>query len=338
MVTIQVVGIERHRDDDGEITEYVVEYSIPQYPNTYRTEPIPADEFEKEQVKERIAQEAAVLVSAPTAEVEFPDETDEEDQAETGHEESSRRSLLRSTVVGFILAAVAGGGVLAYMAEALGLGEDQSVNEIPSSGTPTATRPPTETGDSITQSETPTNTDRDSAGTTSRPRTGRFSFEQTEPGDDGLPEPWSVVQDPTSAGFNPIEISAQHATHETQTLHMSGNGELDRILVGFVGDLTDVQTVQCDVYIERANVSVGEIFFGKWVDGESTKTIGFLGQTGGEGQDRFDATGEFLNLEGDLADFTGEHELVFNVRGDNEAYFDNLRFFDREGNLVSPLE
>lgn len=160
----------------------------------------------------------------------------------------------------------------------------------------------------------------------------RFSFEQAAPGDRPA-EPWEVVNDPTSDGFNSVEVAGSHATDGSQTLHLTGNGELDRILVGFEAELTDVETVRCDVYIERANVSWGEIFFGRWLGGESDKRIGFLGQTG-DGNNRFDATGEFTDLEGDFADLTGTHELVFNMRGDNEAYFDNLRFYDGDGELL----
>ena len=170
-----------------------------------------------------------------------------------------------------------------------------------------------------------------------QPSGRRFSFEQTDAGSGQLPSPWSVISDPTSDGFNSVEISDQHSTHGSQTLHMSGNGRLDRILVGFVGDLSDIETVRCDIFIERANVGVGEIYFGKW-NGESTKILPFLGSTGGEGQSRFSSTGQFTDIEGDLSEMSGEHELLFNVRGDNEAYFDNLRFLDSDGNLVSPLD
>jgi len=166
----------------------------------------------------------------------------------------------------------------------------------------------------------------------------RFSFEEATPGSGQLPSPWSVIRDDTPDGFDPVEISTEHATHGTQTLHMSGNGELDRILVGFVADLSDVEMVRCDVYIERANVSFGEVRFGHWNEGDYTRFIGFLGQTGGDGTSRFDTTGEFTDLEVDFPELSGEHKMVFNVRGDNEAYFDNLRFLDGSGNLVSPLE
>jgi len=176
-----------------------------------------------------------------------------------------------------------------------------------------------------TETESGSTTETDTADQSESVANRRFSFEEATAGTDQLPAPWTVIQDPTSDGFNSVEISEQHATDGTQTLHMSGNGELDRILVGFTADMSDIDTVRCDIYIERANVGVGEIFFGKW-DGESTKIIPFLGATGGEGQSRFDSTGQFTDVEGDLADLSGEHEILFNVRGDNEAYFDNLRF------------
>lgn len=163
------------------------------------------------------------------------------------------------------------------------------------------------------------------------------SFEQTSVGAPKPADPWSIVKDPTSDSFNSVEISSDHATDGSQTLHMTGNGDLDRILVGVDADLSDVATVRCDVYIKKADVSWGEIWFGRWLDGESDKRIGFMGQTG-EGSDRFDKTGEFTDLEGDMSDLSGEHEIVFNMRGNNEAYFDNLRFLNSAGEMLSPTD
>ena len=167
--------------------------------------------------------------------------------------------------------------------------------------------------------------------------TNSVSFEEASIGANKPADPWSVVNDPTSDDFNSVEISGDHATDGSQSLHMTGNGELDRVLVGVNADLTSVAAVQCDVYIEQANVSVGEIWFGRWLDGESDKRIGFLGQTG-EGENRFNVTGEFTDLEGDMSDLSGEHDIVFNMRGSNEAYFDNLRFLDNDDSVIPPSE
>lgn len=229
--------------------------------------------------------------------------------AHSGFNMTLRREIISYLGMGAI------GGVVGYYAgvkELLGI-QSQEAESVDNG-------PPAETeAESGSKMETDT---ADQSGTVAN---RRFSFEEATAGTDQLPSPWTVIQDPTSDGFNSVEISEQHATDGTQTLHMSGNGELDRILVGFTADLSDVDTVRCDIYIERANVGFGEIFFGKW-DGESTKIIPFLGATGGEGQSRFDSTGQFTDLEADLSDLSGEHEILFNIRGDNEAYLDNLRF------------
>lgn len=196
--------------------------------------------------------------------------------------------------------------------------------QVESDETPSEPTPATETEPTATESSEPS-----ASG-------DGFSFEQAAPG--SLPaDPWTVVSDPTSSGFNSVEVAQAHATDGTQTLHLTGNGDLDRILVGFEADLDGVAAVRCDVYIEQANVSWGEIFFGRWLGGESDKRIGFLGQTG-DGASRFDETGAFTDLEGDLTDLSGTHELVFNMRGDNEAYFDNLRFYDGDGEPVPTSE
>jgi len=179
---------------------------------------------------------------------------------------------------------------------------------------------------SATDSEETPATDPDE---TSTAADDQFSFEQASPGEHPA-APWQTVSDPTAETFDAIEVRQAHATHGTRTLHLTGNGELDRVLVGFDADLTDVSTVRCDVFIERANVSWGEIWFGRWLDGESDRRIWFLGQTG-SGDDRFDRTGEFTDLEGDLSELSGTHELVFNIRGDNEAFVDNQRFYDADG-------
>jgi hypothetical protein len=189
---------------------------------------------------------------------------------------------------------------------------------IQSSETESAPSAETETE---TQAETETETDTQT----------RASFEEASVGAEEPADPWSVVNDPYP-DYNSVEISDQHATHGSQTLHMSANGELENLLVGVNVDLSDVATVRCDVYLERANVSWGFINLGSWDGSDVNRAIGFLGQTGGGASN--DATGEFTDLDGDVSEWTGEHELVFNVQGDNEAYFDNLRFLDENEDLI----
>lgn len=155
-----------------------------------------------------------------------------------------------------------------------------------------------------------------------------ISFENASIGANEPADPW-LVKDPYPE-YNSVEISDQHATHGSQTLHMSANGSLENLLVGVTANFSDVTTILCDAYLERANNSFGYINIGSWDGNNVNKAIGVLGQT--------DGTGKFTNLEGDVSHWTGEHDFVFNVQGDNEAYFDNLRFLDTNGNLIPPAE
>lgn len=193
---------------------------------------------------------------------------------------------------------------------------------------PQGTETPEESG---TPGETQTPDDTEPSGGAEK----RISFERASAGAAEPADPWSVVNDPYP-NSNSVEISDQHATHRSQTLHMSAFGSLENLLVGVSADVSGVATVLCDVYIERSNHYNGFMNFGSWDGDEVNRAIGFQGQTGGGASN--DVTGEFTDLEGDISEWTGEHLLVFNVQGDNEAYFDNLRFLDANGDPVPVSE
>jgi len=163
----------------------------------------------------------------------------------------------------------------------------------------------------------------------------RVSFEDASVGAGEPAAPWSVVNDPYPDS-NSVEIIDRHATHGSQTLHMSAYGDLEHLLVGVSADMSDVEAVLCDVYIERSNHYNGFMNFGSWNGDEVDRVIGFQGQTGGGAGN--DVTGEFTDLSGSTSEMTGEQTLVFNVQGDNEAYFDNLRFLDQDGNRIPLAE
>lgn len=180
-----------------------------------------------------------------------------------------------------------------------------------------------------TQTETPTATETPVATGT------QVSFENAPVGAEEPADPWSVVNDPYP-GSNSVEITNRHAIHGSQTLHVSAYGDLENLLVGVSAEMSGVATVLCDVYIERSNHFNGFMNFGSWDGSEVNRAIGFQGQTGGGAGN--DVTGEFTDLKGDTSEWTGEHVLVFNVQGDNEAYFDNLRFLDEDGGRISVAE
>jgi hypothetical protein len=197
--------------------------------------------------------------------------------------------------------------------------------------TPTATETETPTA---TETETPTATETETP-TTVLTET-QVSFEDTSVGAEEPADPWGVVNDPYPDS-NSVEISDQYATHGSQTLHMSAYNDLDYLLVGVRADMSDVATVLCDTYLERSNHYNGFMNLGSWDGDEVNKrAIGFQGQTGGGAGN--DVTGEFTNLSGDVSEWTGNHILVFNVQGDNEAYFDNLRFLDETGEQIRLTE
>jgi hypothetical protein len=72
MVTIRIEEIHEEYDEEKkEPTGYVLEYSIPQYSNTYRTEVIPAHEYSRETAKKKIISSASALVEEGPITVQF---------------------------------------------------------------------------------------------------------------------------------------------------------------------------------------------------------------------------------------------------------------------------
>lgn len=183
MVEVAIENIDQQYDEEGnEVVSYVVEYTIPQYENRYRTEPIPADEFDQERAKEHVANEASPLIAAPEIEVKFPSET-----SDTGTAASSDRSGVkrRWIVVGGIGVGVTGivGGWLV---------SQQDVNRDSTAAVSTFTpgeSTPTETSTSTERaSEQPTGTATQNSGSNER-----LSLSFSESFENGL-DGWVVNQ------------------------------------------------------------------------------------------------------------------------------------------------
>ena len=149
------------------------------------------------------------------------------------------------------------------------------------------------------------------------------SFEDAAVDDSKPADPWEVF---SNGGLH--EISDQQATAGSQTLHLAGQGTLTETTVGVNVDLTNVETVRIDVYAVSITPYWGVARLS--VDGKSNGVIGFNGVFPG------DTTTDTLitDIDGDVSDVTGKHDLLLINSGDNETYYDNLRFLDANGNRI----
>lgn len=186
-----------------------------------------------------------------------------------------------------------------------------------SSATPTPR--PERSSTSATGSPPPAD-DEDGQATTAT--TTRISFEQADLGAPKPADPWYIA-----ANNGHHEITGSNPTDEEQTLHLSGDGSIEELAAGLPVDLTNVAEVVCDIYIERVNPSVGDLAL--HIDKlKDNKTIPFGGRVDFE-------TGQYVDMAGDVSEYTGTHDLYLRARGENEGYFDNLRFYDDDRELVS---
>lgn len=132
MVEVTIENIDQQYDEEGEeVVAYIVEYTIPQYDNLYRTEPIPADEFDQEYAKELVAKEASPLIVAPEIEVKFPSET-----SDTGTATSSERAGVSRR---WVVAGGVGCGILGLVGGWLVAGQNASPDSTAAISTPSAT-------------------------------------------------------------------------------------------------------------------------------------------------------------------------------------------------------
>jgi hypothetical protein len=164
-----------------------------------------------------------------------------------------------------------------------------------------------------------------SAGSDGSTSASSLSFERAAAGATKPADPWFVFRD---NGVH--EISTLHPTDGNQSLHLSGEDNLNEVAVAVPVNLTGVAEVRTDVYVERADSGFGDLAL--HVDAVSeNKVLPVNGRTD-------DSTGQFRDRSGDLSPFEGEHDLVFRARGANEGFFDHVRFYDAVGNPVPAEE
>lgn len=196
MVEVPIENIERQYDEEGEeVASYVVEYTIPGYDNRYRTEPIPADEFDQASAKELVATEASPLIAAPEITVTFPSERSET-AAATGSGGVSRRWLVLGGVGSGVLGL--GGGWL-YSQQGADADSTAAIptvaTEEATAGTPTPTDT-LRTESTPTESPTATAVPHDSPTASPTPNSGSdqlLSLSFTESFEEGL-NGWVVNQ------------------------------------------------------------------------------------------------------------------------------------------------
>lgn len=142
MSTVRIIRIHEQYDGDGngdDPESYILEYTIPDYSGTFRTEPIPAEEYDEETAKERVRAEVPNFGATTDVNIEIVEGEDPEQGFM-----SRRRTLAYSSVLFAGL-----GGTLATIGGYIHPFSDgtQSPDPVPrnSTGTPTATPEPTET-------------------------------------------------------------------------------------------------------------------------------------------------------------------------------------------------
>ena len=144
--------------------------------------------------------------------------------------------------------------------------------------------------------------------------------------------PLKIVKGETkTSGKNGYEVSQKHSTEGQNSLHLASYGSLNPIKIGFKADLTDVEKLVYDGYPEANNAMNGDIKVyagGKQISNE------LVFHPMGEPAPEEDVWHE--DIEEDVSSIEGEEMVSFRVRGSgNDAYFDNIRFLNSEGEEIT---
>lgn len=166
--------------------------------------------------------------------------------------------------------------------------------------------------------------------TTETPADRSLSFEDGRVGDQEPPAPWYIrAGADKTGGKNTIEVSDAYASHGEKSMHIASYGDLREIQIAVEVDLTRVETIRYDAYLEASNPNWGDVKVNVGGETVSRTLVG-----GDPPEDRW-----YRDVEADVSAFSGVHTLYFWVRGEpNDAYFDNFRFLDADGNVIPPSE
>jgi hypothetical protein len=215
MSTVQIVEIhEQYDDDGGEPVSYIVEYTIPDYSGTFRTDSIPATEYDEATAKEQVRNEVPDFGTTAGVSVEFAEEKDPD-----GGLMNRRRALVFSTVLfggfGFSLASFLG-VIKPFENEA-------PVTQAPrtegSTGTPSPTATVEDTDSGFSGTTESARTDGETTSTsTATPSTGALSYDWEE----GEKEGWERT-DPLygysghTYEYNVVRENSIEGTYSAQT-------------------------------------------------------------------------------------------------------------------------
>jgi len=161
----------------------------------------------------------------------------------------------------------------------------------------------------------------------------RLSFEDGSVGDTTPPSPWYELDNYGGE----IQISDEYSTDGTNSLYLAGEGggtndnaQRD-INIAVDIDVTNVDEIRVDTFVEQNSNSSGELQAHLIEDGNYTGNQ-IMGWTQ-------DSTGWHRDSSADVTDVTGERVFYLHTDGSgNRAYFDNIRFYDEEGEIIPVLD
>lgn len=147
-----------------------------------------------------------------------------------------------------------------------------------------------------------------------------LSFEDGEPGNIRPPDPWYMIE---TVGLH--RVDGTEATDGYYSFYINPNS-YDAVAFGVDVDLTAVTEVLYDGYPNSNEPTAGNI------------KVSIDGTNGGHAISNELINNDppedtwYLDVSGDVTDFSGDHTLVFWADGQrNSAYFDNVRFIDDAG-------
>jgi hypothetical protein len=177
---------------------------------------------------------------------------------------------------------------------------------------------------------------------TARAVSEAYSFEQAAPGSGSPADPWYLFN-----GGGTHELRSDQASDGDQSFFTGGASLGNPSAIAIDLDLTPVVDVVFDVYALSNNPSAGNIKISVDEAGYPTSNdlkianvhsgINTNGTGTGEGQWHRDLSERDVGSP-NIADFEGNHSLIFWVDGDNAVYWDNVRIVREDGWTETPAK
>lgn len=159
-----------------------------------------------------------------------------------------------------------------------------------------------------------------------------LSFESGSPGDTSPPDPWNEVFNPQEGSMNILGSPVSDGSRALK-IQGTGNGVNDKMRtgqnVGVTVNVSDVAEIRYDVYVNSTNKNAGELRMTVFKNGNEKKFDGLAGSN----------TNQWLSRTIDVSGLSGEVKVIAHADGsDNEAVFDNIRFYDANGDQIPASE